>query len=405
LIEIYKEDPKSFIHLGDCRKTMDVWLKSFENKVDLVYIDPPPSSGFNFKLIQKVGINQGKITHSTPMSLNKDKDEYLQMLKDVFSKSKKLLKDSGNIFVHCSTKTSSAVRNILDSVFGTSNFVNEIIYKNNDGSNSIHHFSFSHDTILFYRKSSQSYFNPEPTAKERGKKRRNHMKKNLSEDGRVYFSIVRHGKQYRYYEDDLIHMGDVWDDLYVDFENDRFKYEGQKPLNLLERIIITASPESGLVCDPFCGTGTLGAVAIKNNRSFLMCDSSHFAINISKNAIAQFNKSFGVVWEDINIYKDKPSIKFSFKNMKVHLDEYKIKGGDKYYKNDLIPTENTLVESWSVGRIIGSKYYIDDFDIRTHEKPTLGRFLVLASKEGEPTAVTWDVFGNQLIHKLNIEKG
>ena len=229
------------------------------------------------------------------------------------------------------------------------------------------------------------------------------MKKNTGKDGRVYYSIISDGKEYRYYEDDPIYMGDVWDDLREDFENSRCRYEGQKPQSLMERIIASASPEGGIVCDPFCGAGTTGAAAAGLGREFLMCDNSHFAVNISKNAIAQLNKPFGVVWEEPDISDEKPGTRFSFKGRKVHLDEYMASGGDKYYSNDLLPTEDTLVESWSVGRLLNGRYYVDDFDIRTHESPTLGRYLKLDAGEGEPAAFTWDVFGRQVMHKLNIE--
>jgi hypothetical protein len=198
-------------------------------------------------------------------------------------------------------------------------------------------------------------------------------------------------------------VGDVWDDIGEDFENDRAKYEGQKPLELLERIIISACPEKGLVCDPFCGAGTAGAAAARLGREFLMCDGSHFAVNVAKHTVAQLNKPFGVVWEDFDIYQARPEIKFSYNGMKVHLDEYKVAGGEKYYSNDLIPTEDTLVESWSVGRLTENKYYVDDFDLRTHRKPALGRYLSLRPGDGEPVAMTFDALGNQLIHRLHIE--
>ena len=95
-----------------------------------------------------------------------DKQGYLPMIKDVLVKGKALLKDTGNIFVHCPPKMSAAFRNILDQVFGSGGFVNEIIYKFDHGVNSQHHFSFYHDNILFYRKSSSGYFDPEPAQRQ-----------------------------------------------------------------------------------------------------------------------------------------------------------------------------------------------------------------------------------------------
>ena len=47
------------------------------------------------------------------------------------------------------------------------------------------------------------------------------------------------------------------------------KHPTQKPFQLLERIILASSKEGDLVLDPFCGSGTTGVAAIKNNRKFI----------------------------------------------------------------------------------------------------------------------------------------
>ena len=380
---------------------MDGWLKDFKGHVDMVYIDPPPASGFSYKLIQKVGINQGRITHSAPASESFGDDDYFEAMEDVIQKSRELMSDTGNIFVHCSPKTASAFKIILDSAFGTSGFVNEIILSFGQSANSQHHFGFSHETILFYKKSSDAYFDPEPTASQRGRDRRNHMKKNIATDGRVYYSMSAAGKEYRYYEDDPVYMGDVWDDIEETDDSGRVKYEGQKPLKLAERLILSACPERGLVCDPFCGTGTFGYAAADLGREFIMCDSSHFAVNIAKINIARIHKPFSVDWGD-NIASQSPqTIRFSQYGSKVGLEEYKMPGGEEYYGHDLIPTEDTLVESWSVGNMRGGKYYADDFDARSFEKPALGKPLKLGDSSSESCAVTFDVFGNLIVHRLD----
>lgn len=92
--------------------------------------------------------------------------------------------------------------------------------------------------------------------------------------------------------------------------------------------------------------------------------------------------------------------KFTDKHKSVHLDDYRITGGKKYYSNTLLPTEDTLVDCWSVGRVVDDKYYVDDFDTRTQKKPTLGRFLHINDGKGKCCALTCDVFGNQFLHEL-----
>lgn len=47
------------------------------------------------------------------------------------------------------------------------------------------------------------------------------------------------------------------------------KHPTQKPEALLERIILACSREKDIVLDPFCGSGTTGVVALRNNRRFV----------------------------------------------------------------------------------------------------------------------------------------
>ncbi len=45
----------------------------------------------------------------------------------------------------------------------------------------------------------------------RGRDKKNNMKKNIDENGSIYYSIKSNGKEYRYYEDDIVVPQDVWD--------------------------------------------------------------------------------------------------------------------------------------------------------------------------------------------------
>ena len=61
---------------------------------------------------------------------------------------------------------------------------------------------------------------------------------------------------------------DVWSDIDFYKEKDRF-HPTQKPLNLIERLVLASSNEDDLIFDPFMGSGTTG-VACKNlNRKFI----------------------------------------------------------------------------------------------------------------------------------------
>ncbi len=61
---------------------------------------------------------------------------------------------------------------------------------------------------------------------------------------------------------------------------ERLGYQTQKPLALLERIILSASKPGDLVLDPFCGCGTAMAAAIRLNRRWTGIDITHLAIGL-----------------------------------------------------------------------------------------------------------------------------
>ena len=143
------------------------------------------------------------------------------------------------------------------------------------------HFSRKHDTILFYRKSRDHYFNLEAVGVPRGRTRRNHMKQGIDEEGRVFWSIKSGEKEYRYYEDDKVYPSDVWDDISHLHQRDpeRNGYDTQKPEALLERIILSSSRPGDIVADFFAGSGTTLVVAQRLGRNWIGADNGVFSLH------------------------------------------------------------------------------------------------------------------------------
>ena len=139
----------------------------------------------------------------------------------------------------------------IDKIFGEKNFLNEIIWHYQSGGRAKRHFSRKHDNILFYRKSPKHYFNIEAVGKERGTKKRNHMKMQVDNNGKVSWTIKSGGRVYRYYQDSKIYPSDVWTDISHLHQRDpeRLGYDTQKPEALLERIILSSSRPGDLVAD------------------------------------------------------------------------------------------------------------------------------------------------------------
>lgn len=61
---------------------------------------------------------------------------------------------------------------------------------------------------------------------------------------------------------------DVWDDINFYGEKGRF-HPTQKPLKLIDRLVLASSNEGDIVLDPFMGSGTTAVSAINNNRKYI----------------------------------------------------------------------------------------------------------------------------------------
>jgi site-specific DNA-methyltransferase (adenine-specific) len=66
------------------------------------------------------------------------------------------------------------------------------------------------------------------------------------------------------------------------------KHPTQKPLELLERIILASTTESNLIFDPFSGSSTTGLAAIKLNRLFVGCETEDEFIQLSIKRINEY---------------------------------------------------------------------------------------------------------------------
>ncbi len=81
-------------------------------------------------------------------------------------------------------------------------------------------------------------------------------------------------------------MKDVWSGPLTPQKEKRFgKHPTQKPEYILERIILATTQDGYKVLDPFCGSGTTGVVAIRNNRSFVGIDTEQKYIELSEKRI------------------------------------------------------------------------------------------------------------------------
>jgi DNA modification methylase len=255
------------------------------DSLDLIYIDPPFFSGRDYNCI----FGDDDEVRSFKDIWDGGLPTYLAWLNARIWEMKRLLKPTGSIFVHLDWHAAHYVKCELDKIFGYDNFVNEIAWCYNVGGKGRRTFARKHDTILFYSKTEDYFFD----GKAVGLKRETGTKSfggkmGVDENGRPYQDkLAKGGKYYRYYLDEPKIPEDWWTDInsIQSQSAERIGYPTQKPEELLRRIIMSACPEGGTVADFFSGGGTTAAVAEKLGRKWLGVDISRIAVSVARDRV------------------------------------------------------------------------------------------------------------------------
>jgi len=92
---------------------------------------------------------------------------------------------------------------------------------------------------------------------------------------------------------------------YLEGEDEKLKYDTQKPVGLLERILVTSSDPGDTVLDPFCGCGTAVDAAQKLGRRWIGIDVTHIAIGMIEDRMRSGYP--GIEFETIGVPRDLAS--------------------------------------------------------------------------------------------------
>ncbi|KAB1175027.1 site-specific DNA-methyltransferase [Photobacterium damselae subsp. damselae] len=353
LKEVYgQEDDNGWINKifwGDNLQVMSHLLKEFRGKVDMIYIDPPFDSKADYK--KSIKLRGKNITNDTNSFEEKQytdiwsNDEFLQFLYERICLMKELLSDTGTICLHCDQHKSHYIKLILDEVFGSDNFINEIVWKRattvkgNSGQGS-RFYAPNIDSIFIYSKSESYIFEQQFT--EYSQNYIDSFFKYFEDDGRRYrlismtapgdsgkgnplYEVMGVKRYWRYSEskmNELIKEGlvvqtkpgnvpqkkfyldegkgvpvqSLWTDLdgLGAQSNERVGYPTQKPLALLERILLTLTSENSIVFDCFMGSGTTQVAANKLGRRFIGADINLGAIQTTTKRLSNAGAAFEV---------------------------------------------------------------------------------------------------------------
>ncbi len=252
-----------------------------ESSVQLAYLDPPFNVGIAFKGRSR------KIAYDDRWP---SLDIYLAWLEKRIAMVRDLLSDEGTMWLHLDHRAVHESKMICDRIFGSANFVGEVIWLPGNGSKARRGPGATHQTILLYAKTDGFIWNGKDPAL-RGSFAKTSLAmhfKNIDDSGRAFRDRTINGKTYRYYADEGRALGSVWSDCPSMIANTPLRkestgYPTQKPLKLLDRIVRASSNEGGLVIDPFCGSGTTLEAAAKIGRRAIGSDIGETSIKtISK---------------------------------------------------------------------------------------------------------------------------
>ena len=329
-LQIQGSDSEMVIH-GDC---LDILEQIDNSSIDMIYLDPP----FFTQKMQSLKDTQG--TEYFFRDVWNSREEYLDYMKVRVYELKRVLKDTGSIFLHCDEKASHYLRIILDDVFGEENFRSEIIWTYKRWSNSKKGLLPGHQTIFFYSKTNNYKFNIiyteySPTTnidqilQERVRDNRGKAIYKHDDNGEIILSKEKKG----------VPMSDVWEIPFLNPKaKERVGYPTQKPIELLERIVRISTDVGDTVLDPFCGSGTTMVAAELVNRKGIGIDISRDAVEISENRLKNPYKTESRLLKlGIASYKTKSDVDSAILNQLDCDVVQRNKGIDgflkKYYKN------------------------------------------------------------------------
>ncbi len=453
-----------------------------DESIDLIYLDPPFNSKATYNILYKELTgqpSQAQITAfedtwqwgiesetalskiaSSPIAPQATK-EFMSVLPNFVGKKtpmrayitmmcvrlielKRVLKDTGSIYLHCDPVASHYLKILQDVIFGAQNFRDEIVWKRADTvkgnfGQGINFFDRNTDSILFYAKSAnnkfysifknytQDYLDSFYKFVEPDTGRRYRLISMTGPGGagkgNPQYEVMGVTRYWRYSQDrmqQLIDAGMVvqtkpkavpqrkqyldegkgvavqslWDDIPAlhSQSGERLGYPTQKPLELLERIIKSATNEGDIVLDPFCGCGTAIIASQELNRQWIGIDVTHLAISTMK---YRFDKIFpSLKYTVIGEPKDLESAKALFEQDKYQFQWWAVsliklaqpyggkkKGADTgidgflYFQDEIDKIKKAII-SVKGGHVTVSQVR-DLIGVVQREKAEMGLFLTL----------------------------
>jgi site-specific DNA-methyltransferase (adenine-specific) len=263
---------------------MDVLPALPDASFQLIYIDPPFNTGSTQRRRtlttvpdpegERTGF-QGKRYRSRLLSESRYRDafdDYIGFLEPRLLEARRLLTSSGTLYFHIDYREAHYCKLLLDEIFGRECFLNEIVWAYDYGARTKRRWPAKHDTIFVYVKDACSYyFDSEAVDREP-----------YMAPGLVTAEKAARGKL----------PTDVWWHTIVPTSGaEKTGYPTQKPEGIVRRIVQASTRPGDWCLDFFAGSGTLGAVAAKLGRRYVLVDSSPDAIAVMRKRLSEASVS------------------------------------------------------------------------------------------------------------------
>lgn len=197
---------------------------------------------------------------------------------------KRILKQTGSIYLHCDHSANAYLRMLMNGIFGEENFRNEIIwhYENKLRDKRKRVWQNATDTILYYTKTANYTFNPPYQKLAKAKK---YAKIKKVDGVKVTVKDASGKTQYMFSEKKLV--DNVLRIPMITGSKERTGWATQKPIALYSRIILASTNPGDVVFDPFCGCATTLVAAENAGRQWIGIDRHPEA---EKQVVQQLNK-------------------------------------------------------------------------------------------------------------------
>lgn len=157
------KNSQNLFFTGDNLEVLRHLQNNYQNKIDVIYIDPPYNTGsddftypdsFEYpddKLKEMFGMNDDQVARLKSIQGKASHSAWLTFMYPRLSLAKRLLKRTGVIFISIDDNEDGNLKEICDEIFGESNFLGQVVWERAYAPiNLKKNFSVSHDYMLVY---------------------------------------------------------------------------------------------------------------------------------------------------------------------------------------------------------------------------------------------------------------